>query len=72
MREVTPMDGALGNEPAVFVDGPLFVGDGADDMVLTAEEWASARRWVRATGRPIRRKAKAVPSLLSACVLGEG
>lgn len=71
-ERITPMDAALGAEPAVFVDGPLFVGDGADDMVLTAEEWASARRWVRVTGRPIRRKAQVAPSLSSACVLGEG
>lgn len=72
MREVMPMDGALGNEPVVLVDSPLFVGEGADDMALTPEEWAAARRWVRGTGRPIRLKPKAVPSLARACVLGEG
>lgn len=69
MREVMPMDGALGNEPAVFVDSPLFVGEGADDMTLTPEEWAAARRWVRSTGRPIRLKPKPVSSLARACVL---
>ena len=59
MREVMPMDDTLGNEPTVFVDGPLFVGESADEVALTAEEWACARRWVRATGRPIRLKPKA-------------
>ncbi len=54
---VIALDGALGNDlVACLLDQPLFVGEGAEQLSLTAEEWACARNWVQRTGRAIRLK----------------
>lgn len=55
-ERIAPMDLGLGAELDICLGLPLFAGPAADELVLTSDEWAAARQWVRRTGRPIRLK----------------